>query len=251
MTAWIVPLVKAPAGALNLFCFAYAGGGSAAFRPWKTHLPAAISLYSIQLPGRENRFTELPLTDLKQMIAPIVHGLLPELATVPYAFFGHSMGAIIAFEVTRQLQRQQAPLPRHLLVSGKKAPQSANILPPIQHLPDQAFIQALNDRYGGIDPLILQHRELLDLLLPVLRGDITAIENYCYQPDIPLACPITAYGGRQDPQVTLADLEAWREQTQYPSLFQAHLLEGGHFFINESRTALLAHILSQLTSFPS
>lgn len=240
MSRWIIPLNPAPHAPIQLLCLPYAGGGSAVFRPWKSLLPGSIGLYSVQLPARETRFAEPPVTDIMQMVTQIMMELTPLLAK-PYALFGHSMGALLAFELLRQLQSARMPLPQHFFASGRVAPQQQRTLPPLQYLPDPAFVHALNDRYGGIDPVVLQHQDLLDLLLPALRADIIAVENYRYQPlPQPLLCPMTVYGGSHDPQVSPLDLQDWRIHTQQP--FQVEIFPGGHFFLNESRLPLLASI---------
>lgn len=240
MSRWIIPLNPAPNARIQLLCLPYAGGGSAVFRPWKNQLPASIGLSCVQLPGRETRFAEPPVTDITQMATQIMTELMPLLAK-PYALFGHSMGALLAFELVRQLQSRQMPLPQHFFASGRAAPQRPRTLPPLQRLPDWEFVQALNERYGGIDPVVLQHQELLDLLLPALRADIIAVENYGYQPlPLPLGCPLTVYGGSHDPQVSPLDLQDWRIHTQQS--FQVEILPGGHFFLNESRLPLLDSI---------
>lgn len=201
------------------------------FRAWKTPY---LEIFAVQLPGRESRLKESCLTQLE----PIVQSLLPALQPYldqPFALFGHSMGALLAFEIARQVQ------PRSLFISACPAPQ----LPQgsgLHLLPNDEFLQTLR-RYNGTPEIVLNNPELMALFLPILRADFTAIETYSYQPSAPLSCPIVAFGGHSDPQVNPDQLSAWSTQTS--DRFRIQLFAGDHFYLNPQRQALLEAIVHE------
>ena len=228
---------------LRLFCFPYAGGGASIYRTWASGLPVDIEVCAIQLPGREARGQEQPFTRLAEMVQAIASGITPWLDK-PYAFFGHSMGSHLAFELARDLRRQGDPGPRHLFVSGRHAPQMADPDPPIHHLPTPEFIDELR-RLHGTPEEVLQHAELMELLMPILRADFAACETYEYAPEPPLNCPITAFGGLEDASADRDTMLAWREQTS--SAFSVQVFPGDHFFLHSARPLLLQTITGELT----
>jgi len=232
-----------PQALLRLFCFPYAGGGASIFRTWSNNLPSEVEVCPIQLPGRENRLQEPPFNRLAPLVHVLAHVLLPYL-DLPFVFFGHSMGALISFELARYLRRQHAPGPLHLFVSARRAPQIPAINPPIHHLPESAFIEALRD-FNGTPESILQNAELMQLLLPVLRADFAVCETYTYSVEDPLACAISTFGGLQDCEVCYDELAAWREQTD--GFFTQRMLPGNHFFLRSARVSLLRYITQDLT----
>jgi len=153
------------------------------------------------------------------------------------------MGALIAFEVARELRRG-GPQPVRLLVSAHEAPHRPDPDPPISHLDDADFVAEICARYDGIPREVLDQPELMELVLPVMRADFTAIESYAYVADSPLDCPISCFGGAGDRRVALADLEAWSEQTR--GSFRLRVLPGDHFFVDTARPMLLAAIAEDL-----
>lgn len=183
-----------------------------------------------------------PYTQLKPLVEAIAQSLLPNL-NQPFALFGHSMGALISFELARFLRQAYGLTPRHLFVSGRAAPYIPDRDPPIYTLPDAAFIQELR-RLNGTPEAVLQNQELMQLLTPILRADFAAIDTYRYQPEPALGCPITALGGLQDLEVSRDDLEAWQTQTIAP--FQIQLFLGNHFFLHSAQSLLLKEIAQQL-----
>lgn len=231
---WVLRFHPNPHARRRLFCLPFAGGSASTFRTWSTLLPADVEVCAIQPPGRESRIAEAPFTQLATLVQTLAYIIQPYLA-LPFALFGHSLGALVAFELTRQLRREQLPEPRQLFVSARRAPQLAETDAPIHQLPDAEFVQELR-RYNGTPEAVLRHAELLALLLPVLRADFALHETYVYLPEPPLDCPIVAFGGLEDPLVQRDDLTAWRTQTR--QRFDAHLLPGDHFFINNPRALL-------------
>lgn len=236
-----------PIARLRLFCFPYAGVGSSLFCTWSNGLPQHVHVCPIQLPGRENRLTEPPFTRLAPLAQKLAGVLRPYL-DIPFAFFGHSMGGLIGFELARELRRRDGPLPVHLFVSGRPAPQLSNQAAHMYRLPEPAFVSELRRRYNGIPDFVLQSEELTRLFLPILRADVELIETYAYTSEQPLDCPITAFGGLQDGNVTRETLAAWQAQTN--GSFNLRMFPGDHFYLNDARETLLRAISQELTSKP-
>lgn len=240
--SWIVYPRRQPAARVRLVCFPYAGGSASIYHPWAALLPPSVELAAVQLPGRQNRITEAPITDLPTLVETLAAVLAP-LWDRPVALFGHSLGAILAFEVARLRRRQGLGLPVHLFVAGHRAPQLPERQPPIHHLPDAEFLAEIA-RLNGTPAEILAHREILEMLLPVLRADFQLAETYLYVADAPLPCPLTAFGGTADDKVPPADLAAWRAQAGGP--FAAQLFPGDHFFLNTGRVRLVQAVAAAL-----
>ena len=239
--AWILGVRPRPAARRRLFCLPYAGGAASVFRSWAEMLPADVEVCPVQLPGRGSRFREAPFRKVADLVPALAEGLLP-LLDLPFALFGHSMGAVVAFELARELRRRGEVAPVLLALSGHQAPLRPDAEPPFSHLPDAEFLEEVRRRYDGIPPEVLAEEELLQLLLPVLRADIQVLETYAYVKEPPLDCPISCFGGEDDPHVSLADLEAWRDETCGP--LQVRTFPGGHFFVESARAAVL-HALSR------
>jgi medium-chain acyl-[acyl-carrier-protein] hydrolase len=216
-----------------MFAFPYAGGDASIYAPWTEELPWEIELCPVQLPGRGRRALEPAFSDLGALVRALADALAPELDG-RFAFFGHSMGAIVGFELARELRRCGRSLPCHLLVSGRPAPQLPRRYSPLCHLPDRELLEQLHRRYGYAAPVYEgQLGELLRLMLPTIRDDVTASDRYTYADEPPLDCPITAFGGLGDETVTRAELDAWRQQTR--RRFETRMLPGGHYYL-ESET---------------
>jgi surfactin synthase thioesterase subunit len=228
---------------VRLICLPYAGGGAAAWHPWLPLLPNWIELAMVQLPGREGRLREPPLTRMEHAIDALVPAL-HTLTDLPYALFGHSMGALMAFALARALRADGAPAPALLVVSGRRAPQLIDPESPIHTLADGPFVGALIRRYNAIPRPLLEDVELLRLFLPAVRADLEMLETYTYQPAPPLNSPILALGGRDDSRATPDDLAAWQSQTR--SAFRTQHFPGGHFYINPERAALVQTIIATL-----
>ena len=210
------------------------------FRGWQESLPASVEVCPLQLPGRERRLPEKAFTRMEPLVGEIAKVLLPYLDK-PFAFFGHSMGGIISFELTRRLRREHGLQPEQLFVSGRRAPQIPSTKPITYDLPEEELIEELR-RLNGTPKEVLEHPELLGLLLPVLRADFELIQTYQYTAEPPLDCPISAFGGLEDVDVGRELLEGWREQTT--ASFALRILPGDHFFLHSSKGTLL-RILSQ------
>jgi medium-chain acyl-[acyl-carrier-protein] hydrolase len=231
---------------VRLFCLPSAGGGGSVYMPWARQLPT-VDVCAVQLPGRENRLREPAYTRFAEMMDATFQVLRPHL-DMPFALFGHSMGALIAFELARRLRAEGAPVPAHLFVSGHRAPQLPNPRPPLAHLPDAAFLAELRTRYDGVPAEVLRHPDLMALLLPCLRADLALVEDYRCDVAEPLACPISVYGGEDDPVANEAELAAWRAQTR--GEFTLTRFAGTHFFIRSAREELLAALSRELALVP-
>jgi len=240
-TPWLQCFTPRPDARARLICFPHAGVGAAVYRPWSAGLPAALEVVAVQLPGRANRLDEAPVASLDALVQALLPQLLPELDR-PFAFFGHSMGAVLASEVARALQAAGLPQPRQLVVSGRRPPHWPSQEAPLHRLPDARFVDEIQRRYGGgIPPELLAHADVMALLLPSLRADIAALETHAPAPGRPpLACALAAFGGSDDPVAPRAHLEGWRGETSGP--FRVRVFPGGHFYLNERRDALLADL---------
>ncbi len=186
----------------------------------------------------------MPYDQVSPLVDTLAEVLWPYL-TSPFAFFGHSMGALIAFELTRQLRRKFGIGPAHLFVSGHRAPHLHNPFPVLHQLPDPHFVQALQNRYGGIPDVILKDPELLQTFLPVLRADLKLVESYAYLDDRPLDCPLSVFGGLQDTIVSQREIAAWQYQTL--GACTVRMLPGDHFFVQKSQAQVVGAIAQDLT----
>jgi medium-chain acyl-[acyl-carrier-protein] hydrolase len=229
--------------ALRMFCFPYAGVGLSAFRGWWDEVDPDIEVCCIQTPGRENRIHERPVADISELAQAIAANLAPWLDR-PYVFYGHSLGALIAFEVARALRKEMRPAPEHLLVSASRAPHLPWPHLPVHQLSDLDLLAEVNRRYDSVPRQILEDRELRDLVVPALRADFALIETYRYVDGAPLQCPISAFGGQHDSTVSAASLDAWRHQTC--TAFRLRMLPANHLFLNRLRRELLYMISAAL-----
>jgi len=204
------------------------------FRNWQMLLAPDIEVCGVQLPGRENRLSEPHYQHLSNLVEELSRQIGPYL-NMPFVFFGHSMGALIGFALAREIRARYDRLPVHLFVSARPAPHLPPKRPPIYHLPDEKFVEEIR-RLNGTSNEVLKNRELMELLLPTLRADMTICETYEYTADEPLNCPITAFGGRRDEYVSAVDLDAWRDHTC--AEFRREMLPGDHFFLKNTERKL-------------
>jgi medium-chain acyl-[acyl-carrier-protein] hydrolase len=228
-----------PEAPLRLLCLSYAGGGTVDFRAWADALLPAIDLCPVILPGRESRMGERAFDAMSPLVDAMVPALLPLLRSAPFAIYGHSMGSWVGFELVRALRRVNVQ-PVHLFVAARRAPHRPARVPALSGLPDPAFEQAIQERYGGIPEAVRANRELMALFLPTLRADFGLLDRYRYVDAPPLAVPITAFRGTEDRVDEPSDIAAWSEHTS--GAFALHALSGGHFFLREARDELTDRI---------
>ena len=236
-----------PDAALRLFCFHYAGGSAQTFHAWPANLPPIVETGLIQLPGRGLRFAETKITSLLPLSRIVAQALRPYLDR-PFAFFGHSLGALLCLEVARSLRREHCLEPVHIFVSATQAPHRRRRDERISIMPRAALIEKLHE-FNGAPPEALRNEELMDLLLPTIRADFELCETYEYHPEAPLGCPITIYGGIDDHEVEREELAAWSEMTTGPS--NVRMFPGGHFYINTSQALFLQTFASDLSQLCS
>ncbi|MFN7993758.1 MAG: thioesterase domain-containing protein [Bryobacteraceae bacterium] len=217
----------------RLFCFPHAGGGPAAFAKWSEKFPPSVRVVPVR-PPRYRTMAEL--------VAALGDAMQPYLGE-PFSFFGHSMGAAVAFELARLLRRRTQPLPRALLVSGARAPQFRRGHVPPPEPTEAEFLQEIR-RLEGMPQAVLSDPAIMEMILPALRDDASLYRNYVYSEEPPLACHIRAYGGVSDPNVRREHLEAWARQTTLT--FELRMFPGGHFFLQTARDEFLASLAGDL-----
>ncbi|MFG2129185.1 thioesterase II family protein [Streptomyces sp. NPDC048751] len=240
---WVLRPEPRDTAALRLLCVPYAGGGTAVFHGWAARLPDWIDVWLLRLPGREVRLREEPRTDLLGLAREAAAALAPALHG-PFALFGYSLGALIAFETARALRRAHGLEPSLLTVAARATPE----IPQAGHmshlLSDDEFLDVLDRRFGAVPPQIRRDPEMRALYLPVLRGDITMLETYRYRAERPLRCAITALAGSTDREAREEDMRGWRHHGT--AGFTPHTFQGGHFFLQEHRDALLDRLAQDL-----
>jgi medium-chain acyl-[acyl-carrier-protein] hydrolase len=238
--SWIARRRPNPQARLRLFCFPYAGTGASIFRTWPDDLPADVEVCAVQFPGRGTRLMEAPFTRLSPLVQALAQALAP-LLDKPFAFFGHSLGGLVCFELARELRRQSGVQPVRLFVSAARAPQIPPRHRPVHALPEREFLEELR-RLNGTSGEVLENAEIMQIMLPLLRADFAVFETYAYSPEPPLNCGISSFGGLQDHRVVREDLDAWRDQTS--ASFSLRMFPGDHFFLNATQPLLL-QVLSQ------
>ncbi len=207
------------------------------YHGWQKDLPSSLEVCPVQYPGHGTRFREELFTDLTLLADATAEGLRP-LVEGPFALFGHSMGAVLAFEIVRRFEKMGLS-PNALLLAGARAPHLRPEEPLSYDLPDPEFLAELR-KINGTPPEILDDREAMEFLIPILRADFQAMETYRVTPAPQLRCPISVFGGCEDHKVTTEHLDGWRDHSIGP--FSRTLIEGTHFFVNESRAQLVKYI---------
>ena len=221
----------------RVFCVPYAGGGPGVFRDWHPHLEGSVELWAAELPGRGRRLREPPSAGILPAAAELERALWP-LLDRPYVLFGHSMGALVAYELARRLAAAGRP-PLRLVVSGSPAPGEPRGLPPVAGLGDYELLDAVQP-LGGLPDPVLDEPELLEIVLPILRADLVACERYVESAGPPLPCPITALAGDRDRLASAASMEPWAARTVAD--FRLERFAGGHFFLESARVAVVRSV---------
>jgi medium-chain acyl-[acyl-carrier-protein] hydrolase len=241
---WIVRFEERPRAQLRLFCLPYAGAGASVYHGWAAELPASIEVCAVQLPGREGRYGEPLFTDVAALVPALCEGIAPWLDR-PFALFGHSLGAAVAYETAVALAADRALAPAMLFASGHRAPGLPRTRRAIHDMPEREFLDELR-RLNGVPAEVFSNPELLDLVLPQLRADFQMADTYTPLRQAQLACPIVALGSTGDDRVSRATLEPWRERTT--GRFELMMLPGDHFYLKTHRSTLLEILSAQLAS---
>ncbi|GGM84205.1 thioesterase [Longimycelium tulufanense] len=211
---------------LQLVCFPHAGGSASFFRPLSGALSPMVEVLAVQYPGRQDRRAERRLENISELADATFDALTSRLDR-PTALFGHSMGAVLAFEVANRMEHRKGTVPVRLFASGRRAP-SRYVEENVHQRDDEALVAELRN-LSGTDTRLLDDEEVRHMILPVLRSDYKAVETYCCPPDRSVGCPITVLVGDADPRVARKDAEAWAEHTA--AGLDLHIFSGGHFYL--------------------
>ncbi|WP_051645236.1 thioesterase domain-containing protein [Labrenzia sp. DG1229] len=234
---------------VKLYVFPHAGGTATGMRHWSEIFAPQIELRVVEAPGRDRTYIKAPeMIDVMEMASLLAGDISREqfeAAVTDYAFLGHSLGALLAFETARQMNRSKMKMPVHLFVCGHRAPHLPAKRDIIHNLDDAAFDQALST-LGGTPPEIMESADLLDLIRPTLRRDIRAAEIYNCDNSALLNIPITAFGGSSDSFVTFSEIREWQRWTT--NRFSFAMFEGGHFFLEDRLEELANRVSKSLSS---
>lgn len=248
MNSWVTIPRPQPAAPLRLVCLPHAGAGASTFFPWGATLqPAGIEVRSVQYPGRENRLGETCLDEAGTMIRALADAW-PEISGGGRcALYGHSMGALLGFELAEELaKRGVANRPQHLFLSGHNPPHVASRLPRLHTLPDGEFLAAVAQHYGNLPAELIADRELAALISPILRADFRLVHEYRWRASEPTMTPLTVLGGTNDPWTTETELAEWSRHTR--GTFQQRMFPGDHFFHQQQRAPVLALVRAELAA---
>ncbi|MEW1693765.1 thioesterase II family protein [Streptomyces sp. NPDC091265] len=242
---WIRGYRPRPDAALRLVCFPHAGGSATAYHPWASAFGPDIDVLAVQYPGRQDRHAEPLVHDLQELADLALPAVRDAVEGRPFALFGHSMGAALAFEVTRRLEAQ-GDGPSLLAVSGRRAPSlPATSGGPVHHLDDDAVVAHLQD-LSGTDPRLLEDPDVREMILPVVRADLRAVETHRSAPGTTVDAPVLSLTGADDPWTSVAEARGWSAHTTGD--FSLRVFPGGHFYLAEHQAEVVAHLSEELGS---
>lgn len=242
---WFRSFASRPHAGARIYAFPFAGGSAAVYRGWADRLPSSVDLRAVQLPGRQDRMAQAPATDLAGLVRTLADELREDLTDVPFAFFGHSMGALLSFELARELRRSGGPQPVLLGLSAWSSPRGGLPHERYSTLSDEAFLEVLT-RLGGMPQDVLAAPDLLRLVLPTLRADFAVVESHTYQEEPPLAVPMSVFGGTADPFTEARGVEEWRRETTVPLTVRHY--PGRHFFLLDHSDAVAGAFAGDLAT---
>lgn len=228
---------------VRLLCFPFAAGSAALYRDWPKSLPPTVTVTAVEYPGHGRRYSQPPLADIDHLADQLAQEIVPTLDG-PFVLFGHSMGALVGFELARELRRRRAALPLKIYASASRPPvRLHNRGPQLAELPDHELRGRLR-RLGGTPPELLGNADLMGMMLPIVRADLAACERYVYRPEPPLPCPVTVLGGAGDRTFDQSELGQWRELTS--AAFESVVMPGDHFFLRSHGAELLSWLAGDL-----
>jgi medium-chain acyl-[acyl-carrier-protein] hydrolase len=231
MNAWLPYNARTARGALRLFCFPPGGAGASVYRKWVPLVGPEVEVCPIEFPGRLARRDEGVVSSLSELVERAAIALRDEISG-PFAFFGYSMGSLVAFELARLLRREHGVEPEWLFVAAHAAPQLPRRAPETSGASDHELLQFFQRTYGPLPAQVAAHPELLAVISEILRADVRLLERYAYAAEPPLDCPIHAFGGLDDESTLRVELEGWQAQTA--AHFNLRMFAGGHFFWENS-----------------
>lgn len=239
--SWLRCAEARPWASLRLFCFPHAGGSAVAYRGWAKEMTAAVEVHAVQYPGRADRIAD-PFVSDAHRLARLAAGAMAPLLDRPFALFGHSMGAVLAYETARLLAERGHP-PVHLFASGARPPHDRGEPEHVADRDDEGVIEALRE-LGGSDAEVLADPEMRELILPYVRNDFRLVDGYVRRSGPPLPVPVTALVGTADPHVTEEQAAGWEAATD--AAFTLKVLPGGHFYLVEHQTKVIHAVLDAL-----
>ncbi len=247
-TRWFVTPRPQPGARWRLLCLPHAGAGASTYFAWGAALqPAGIEVRAVQYPGRENRLAEPLISDAPAMVAALVDQWPVLAGDTPCALYGHSMGALLGFELACELARRGTPnQPRHLFLAARNPPPAPPKLPPLAALADFEFLAGVAQRYGNLPDELLADPEMRALITPILRSDFRLVDGYGWRATGPVTVPLTILGGSRDPFTSPEELAAWQQHTQ--ATCRVHAIAGNHFFHQNARPSVLAIVLAELAA---
>jgi medium-chain acyl-[acyl-carrier-protein] hydrolase len=236
-SSWVMRPFPQPHATKRLFCLPFAGGGASAYRQWVSALGPTIEVCTVQLPGRENRLLEPAYDDYKSLTVALRSALNP-LLDKPYALYGHSMGALLAFELARSLEDSDGPTggPERIFLAAHRAAHLPLQRSPMANLPQDALIAKLSE-YGGFSNEILDSPELMELLIPAIRADLKLCDLYHFEKKNLLRCPINVIAGALDKQTSTESTYLWALHSSGQT--KVHVIDGGHFFLHTHSAQVL------------
>lgn len=244
-SAWIRNFTPAPAAPLRLVCFPHAGGSASYYFPLSRALSPEFDVFALQYPGRQDRYKE-PFVETIDEMAEQITAELAAVPAGPVAFFGHSMGAVLAFEVTRRLEAAQGRAPVTIFASGSRAPSRYG--DEREHKDDRDLVDVMR-QLGGTDPRVLENKEMLETFLPAFRNDYRALQAYHRGTDIGIGAPVVVMTATDDPKTSVADASAWHEHTSAGGT--VHTFSGGHFYLEKQPQQVIDVIATTLRSLPA
>ncbi|GAB2912916.1 thioesterase II family protein [Streptomyces mayteni] len=243
---WIRRYHPQPDAPVRLVCLPHAGGSASFFFPMSRALAGTAEVLAVQYPGRQDRLKETPIATIPLLADAIYDALLP-WTDRPLAFFGHSMGAILAFETARRLEREKGLVAAALFASGRRGPATRRT-ETVHEADDDQLVDEIR-KLSGTNSQLLADPEILRMVLPAIRADYRAIETYLRPPGPGLNCPLHVLTGDADPKVTVEEAEAWRAETEGP--FDLRVFEGGHFYLSRHQDAVNETVAAALRAYPA